>query len=152
MEVSALALEVGQAEVGHAMHELMADLFPICRSITGAGLRETLARIGKIVPLTLTEVPTGTQAFDWTVPREWNIRDAWVADAAGNRVVDFQASNLHVVNYSVPVRGRHTLDELRPHLHTLPDHPTWVPYRTSYYADELGLLPQPGQPRPAPRR
>ena len=110
-----------------------------CRSITGAGLRDTLDRIGKILPLQLSEVPTGTQAFDWTVPNEWNIRDAWVADARGERVIDFRASNLHVVNYSQPVRRRLSLDELRPHLHTLPDHPTWVPYRTSYYAETWGF-------------
>ena len=89
------------------MYELMADLYPLCRSITGAGLRDTLDRIGKIVPLQLSEVPTGT-AFDWTVPREWNIRDAWVANARGERVIDFRTSNLHVVNYSAPVRRRLT--------------------------------------------
>ena len=121
------------------MYEFMADVFPICRSITGAGLRETLDRIGKIVPLELTEVPTGTPVFDWIVPREWNIRDAWVADANGERVIDFQQSNLHVVNYSIPVRRRLSLEELRPHLHSLPDHPDWVPYRTSYYADNWGF-------------
>ena len=121
------------------MYELMADLFPLCRSITGAGLRDTLDRIGKILPLQLSEVPTGTQAFDWTVPKEWNIRDAWVANARGEKVIDFRTSNLHVVNYSAPVRRRLSLDELRPHLHTLPDHPTWVPYRTSYYAETWGF-------------
>ena len=121
------------------MYELMADLFPLCRSITGAGLRDTLDRIGKIVPLQLSEVPTGTQAFDWTVPKEWNVRDAWVANTRGEKVIDFRTSNLHVVNYSPPVRRRLSLDELRPHLHTLPDHPTWVPYRTSYYVETWGF-------------
>jgi aminopeptidase-like protein len=121
------------------MHDLMVELFPICRSITGAGLRETLHRIGKVVPLEFTEVPSGTPVFDWTVPREWNIHDAWVSDAAGRRVIDFQSSNLHVVNYSVPTSARLGLEELRSHLHTVPDHPAWVPYRTSYYADDWGF-------------
>jgi aminopeptidase-like protein len=121
------------------MLEFMADLFPICRSITGAGLRETLKRIADLIPLQLTEVPSGTQVFDWTIPREWNISDAWVADANGERVIDFRSSNLHVVNYSVPVARRLTLDDLRPHLHSIPEHPTWVPYRTSYYADDWGF-------------
>src|SRR6202162_752223 len=88
-------------ELGTSMYDFMADVFPICRSITGAGLRETLRRIGEIVPLQLTEVPSGTQVFDWTIPREWNVRDAWVADAHGERVIDFRRSNLPLVNYSV---------------------------------------------------
>jgi aminopeptidase-like protein len=127
------------AELGESMFDLMADVFPLCRSLTGHGLRETLAAIGKVAPLELTEIPTGTQVFDWTIPKEWNIRDAWVADTSGRRVIDFQSSNLHVVNYSVPVRQRLGLADLRPHLHTLPDHPSWVPYRTSYYAEEWGF-------------
>jgi aminopeptidase-like protein len=127
------------AGTGEELLAFARELFPICRSITGDGLRETLRRIGKVVPLELTEVPTGTPAFDWTVPREWNIRDAWVADDQGHRVIDFQQSNLHVVNYSVPVHERMTLADLRPRLHTIPDHPTWVPYRTSYYADNWGF-------------
>ena len=139
MDVSELARTADLPELGTAMFDLMGDLFPICRSITGAGLRDTLARIGKVVRLELTEVPSGTTAFDWTVPKEWNVRDAWVADSTGRRVIDFQQSNLHVVNYSGPVRRRLTLDELRPHLHTLPEHPSWVPYRTSYYADSWGF-------------
>jgi aminopeptidase-like protein len=139
MDVSGLARTADLPALGESMYELMTDLFPICRSITGAGLRDTLDRIGKIVPLQLTEVPTGTVAFDWTVPKEWNIRDAWVADDRGERVIDFRQSNLHVVSYSTPVRRRLTLDELRPHLHTMPDHPTWVPYRTSYYAESWGF-------------
>ncbi|HEY1280932.1 MAG TPA: DUF4910 domain-containing protein [Acidimicrobiales bacterium] len=139
MSVAGAAAAIDRTELERSMYELMVELFPICRSITGAGLRDTLARIGKLVPLELTEVPTGTPAFDWIVPREWNIRDAWVADASGQRVIDFLTSNLHVVNYSVPVRARLSLAELRPHLHTLLDHSTWVPYRTSYYADAWGF-------------
>jgi aminopeptidase-like protein len=139
MSVSELARSLEVPEVGTVAYDLMAELFPICRSITGPGLRETLERIGKVVPLETTEVPTGTAAYDWTVPPEWTIRDAWVADSTGRRVVDFGASNLHVVNYSAPVRTRLSLDELRPHLHTQPEHPSWVPYRTSYYAESWGF-------------
>ena len=139
MNPSELAAHGPSAEAGASMYGLMAELFPLCRSITGAGLRDTLDRIGQILPLQLSEVPTGSPAFDWTVPKEWNIRDAWVANARGERVIDFRASNLHVVNYSPPVRRRLSLDDLRPHLHTLPDHPTWVPYRTSYYAEDWGF-------------
>ena len=125
--------------VGQAMHAFCASLFPICRSITGKGARQTLAAVAEKLPLTLTEVPSGTPAFDWVIPREWNIRDAWVKNSQGEKVIDFARSNLHVVNYSVPVRGRATLDELRARLHTLPDHPDWVPYRTSYYKDDWGF-------------
>jgi aminopeptidase-like protein len=124
---------------GAAMHELIRDLFPICRSITGNGFRESLRRIGEIVPLTFTDVPTGTPVFDWTVPNEWNIRDAFIADRSGNRVIDFKQSNLHVVSYSTPVRARMSLSDLRPHLHTLPARPDAIPYRTSYYADDWGF-------------
>lgn len=121
------------------MYELIEELYPICRSITGNGLRETLDRIGRHVPLTIHEVPTGTQAFDWTVPREWNIEEAFIEDADGNRLIDFANHTLHVVSYSVPVDATLTWEELRPHLHTLPDHPDWIPYRTSYYKDNWGF-------------
>lgn len=126
-------------DLGGNLIGLIERLYPICRSITGDGLRETLAIIGEHIDLEIHEVPSGTKVLDWTVPPEWNIRDAYVADAAGNRVIDFRRSNLHVVNYSVPVRQRMTLDELRPHLHTLPDQPTLIPYRTSYYAEAWGF-------------
>jgi len=124
---------------GADMCRWIAELYPICRSITGDGVRETLRRLNDLVPLEIHEVPSGTPVFDWTVPREWNIRDAWVKDASGRRVIDFQHSNLHVVNYSIPVRCRMTLAELRPHLHSLPDHPSWIPYRTSYYNETWGF-------------
>ncbi len=124
---------------GAAMHALVRELYPICRSITGDGLRRTLARLGRDIPLVLHEVPTGTRVFDWTVPREWNIRDAYVKNAAGERVIDFRAHNLHVVNYSVPVHRKMTLAELRPHLHSLPDRPDLIPYRTSYYKESWGF-------------
>lgn len=124
---------------GAHMLRLIEELFPICRSITGNGVRETLARIQHEIPLRIEEVPSGTQVFDWTVPLEWNIRDAYIKDASGNRVVDFRASNLHVVSYSVPVRRRMTLSELLPHLHSLPDRPDWIPYRTTYYQENWGF-------------
>ena len=125
--------------VGADMHRLVAELYPICRSITGDGLRETLRLIGRDAPLQVTEVPSGTEVLDWTVPREWNVRDAYVADAGGSRVIDFHRSNLHLVNYSLPIRRRMSLAELRPHLHTLPAHPDWIPYRTSYYEEAWGF-------------
>jgi aminopeptidase-like protein len=121
------------------MHSFASELYPICRSITGNGLRETLRRIGERIPLQIQEVASGTQAFDWTVPREWNIRDAYVKNSRGDRVIDFRASNLHVVNYSVPTQMKLSLRELKEHLHTLPDHPDWIPYRTSYYREEWGF-------------
>jgi aminopeptidase-like protein len=128
---------------GQAMMRLIAELYPICRSITGDGLRETLRLLQREIPLEIREVPTGTQVFDWTVPKEWNIRDAYVKNAKGERVIDFQKSNLQVVNYSVPVRQRMRLTELREHLFTLPPHPDWIPYRTSYYKESWGFcLPE----------
>lgn len=124
---------------GADLHALVRELYPICRSITGPGTRATLQAIGRVVPLTLIEVPTGTKVFDWEVPREWTIRDAWIANAAGERVVSFAAQNLHVVNYSGPVHATMSLAQLRPHLHSLPEHPQWIPYRTSYYRDSWGF-------------
>ena len=125
--------------LGAWMHGLVAELYPICRSITGEGLRRTLDILRRETGLKMESVPTGTAILDWTVPREWNIRDAWIANGRGERVVDFRKSNLHVVNYSVPVRARMTLGELRPKLHSLPDRPDWIPYRTSYYAEDWGF-------------
>lgn len=121
------------------MHEFMKELYPFCRSITGDGLRTTLRCIQKRIPLTLYEVPTGTPVFDWDIPKEWNIRDAYIKDSSGKRVVDFQRSNLHVVSYSVPVHRKMSLDELKPHLFSMPDHPDWIPYRTSYYRESWGF-------------
>jgi aminopeptidase-like protein len=125
--------------IGESMYSMIAELFPICRSITGNGLRETLRAIQAQIPLELFEVPTGTQVFDWTVPKEWNILDAYVKNSVGERVIDFRKSNLHVVNYSVPVRQFMPLAELKQHLFTLPNQPDWVPYRTSYYKETWGF-------------
>ncbi|MGC9405568.1 DUF4910 domain-containing protein [Streptomyces sp. DZ1-3] len=124
---------------GERMHALVERLYPLCRSITGDGVRDTLAIVDEYVPLRVHEVPTGTRVLDWTVPQEWNVRDAYIADADGRRVVDFAASSLHVLGYSVPVSATMTLAELRPHLHTLPDRPAWVPYRTTYYERAWGF-------------
>jgi aminopeptidase-like protein len=125
---------------GEELYKLVAELYPICRSITGNGVRRTLETVDReLGGLEVSEVPTGTQVLDWTVPREWNVRDAWVANAAGERVIDFQASNLHLLGYSVPVRATMPLAELKRHLFTLPDHPDWVPWRTSYYAERWGF-------------
>ena len=124
---------------GEELHALVERLYPICRSITGDGTRQTLDIIGEHIALDRHEVPTGTQVLDWTIPLEWNIRDAYIASPDGRRVVDFQESNLHVVGYSVPVSERMPLAELRKHLHTLPDQPSWVPYRTSYYTPTWGF-------------
>ncbi|MFE5506131.1 DUF4910 domain-containing protein [Amycolatopsis japonica] len=126
-------------DTGADLRKLVERLYPLCRSITGDGVRATLEILGEYIPLDVHEVPTGTQVLDWTVPREWNIRDAYVKDPSGRKVVDFQASNLHVVGYSVPVDEKMPLAELREHLHTLPDRPSWVPYRTSYYSPAWGF-------------
>ncbi len=125
--------------LGEELHRFAQELFPICRSITGEGLRQTLAMIQSRIPIQTTEVPTGTRVFDWTVPKEWNIRDAFIKTAGGKRVVDFQKCNLHVVNYSAPVHATMSLRELRPHLSSIPDHPDWIPYRTSYYKEDWGF-------------
>lgn len=127
------------AVVGDQMHALAARLYPICRSLTGDGVRKTLGVIGEMIPLAVREVPSGTQVFDWLVPREWNIRDAYIATSRGERVVDFRSHNLHIVQYSTPVRARMTLDELRPRLHSLPDRPDAIPYRTSYHHETWGF-------------
>jgi aminopeptidase-like protein len=128
-----------QNDLGREMYQLIAELYPICRSITGNGVRETLRIIGNHLPLRIEQVPTGTQVFDWTVPKEWNIKDAYIKNSRGDRLIDFQTSNLHVVNYSIPVKKRMSLAELRPHLFTLPNHPDWIPYRTSYYNENWGF-------------
>jgi len=124
--------------LGSDMHALVRRLYPLCRSITGDGVRDTLKIVGEHLDLLWHEVPTGAQVLDWTVPQEWNIRDAYIA-RDGERVVDFQELNLHVVGYSVPVHRTMPLSELRSHLHTLPNQPDLVPYRTSYYAPTWGF-------------
>jgi aminopeptidase-like protein len=125
--------------IGSEAYELMGRLFPLCRSLTGSGVRATFDVLDEYVPLERTEIASGTQVFDWTVPDEWNIRDAYIATPDGHRVVDFRRSSLHVVSYSEPVRARMSLEALRERLHTLPDQPDVVPYRTSYYSRTWGF-------------
>ena len=132
-------MNVASRVAGERMHGLVRDLFPICRSITGEGLRQTLKEIGKHIPLTLHEVPTGTPVLDWNVPQEWNIRAARIETLGGETVVDFADCNLHVVGYSVPVDKIVSREELAAHVHTLPDQPDLIPYRTAYYAGIWGF-------------
>lgn len=129
-----------EKSVGVKMYELAEELFPICRSITGEGIRYTLNRLKKEVPqIVLHEIPTGTKVFDWVVPKEWEISEAYIEDMKGNRIVDFQKNNLHVVGYSIPIDAIISGDELQAHLYSLPEHPDWIPYVTSYYKERWGF-------------
>ncbi len=129
-----------RAALGSEMMTLIEELYPICRSITGAGVRKTLGILNRHLPLEITEVRSGTEVLDWTVPEEWNIKDAWIKDGTGKRVVDFNASNLHVLNYSTPVEAQKISREaLDAHLFSIPEHPDWIPYRTSYYKPAWGF-------------
>jgi aminopeptidase-like protein len=127
------------ARIGEELHRFAAELYPICRSITGNGIRQTLSMIGERIPVKTFEVPSGTAVFDWTVPKEWNIRDGYIKAPDGNKVVDFRKCNLHVLNYSAPIRATIPLSELKPHLFTIPQNPDWIPYRTSYYKEDWGF-------------
>lgn len=121
------------------MRATLDAAFPIHRSMTGDGVRATLRLVGATLPIEVHEVPSGTPVLDWTVPKEWSVRDAYVADTAGRRVIDLQASNLHLLSYSLPVRKRVSLDELQEHLFSLPGQPDLVPYRTAYYGETWGF-------------
>jgi aminopeptidase-like protein len=134
--MSCLSPELLALDIGDEIFALAAKIFPICRSITGDGVRQTLRELKAHIPLEVYEVPTGTAVFDWTIPKEWNIRDAYIKNEKGEKIADFAQSNLHVMSYSVPVRRRISLSELKTHLHTLPDQPELIPYRTSYYAED----------------
>ncbi|MFY4729204.1 DUF4910 domain-containing protein [Nitrospira sp. BLG_2] len=127
------------SRLGVGMHDLIRELYPICRSITGEGVRATLRTLQTRIPLVIHEVPSGTRVFDWSVPLEWNITDAFIKNRHGKRIVDFHASNLHVMSYSAPVRTTMRLADLRPHLFTSAEHPEWIPYRTSYYKENWGF-------------
>ncbi|MDX3924415.1 MAG: DUF4910 domain-containing protein [Shinella sp.] len=137
--ITALPAERVEEDIGERIYALAARLFPICRSITGNGVRESLSILAEHIELDRFEVPSGTRAFDWTVPDEWNIRDAFISDMRGRKVVDLADSSLHVMSYSVPVRRIMPLSELKKHIHTLPHQPEAIPYRTCYYGEEWGF-------------
>lgn len=130
-------LEISQT--GQEMYGLTCELYPICRSITGNGVRKTLNLLKRHIDLEIHEIPSGTEVFDWTVPKEWNIREAYVKNSKNEKVIDFNDSTLHVVSYSIPLRKRMSLAELQEHLFSLPDQPDWIPYRTSYYKETWGF-------------
>jgi aminopeptidase-like protein len=138
-DIRQLIDELEPQAVGLAMHAVVRELFPICRSITGEGLRRSLRVLQRVAPLALREVPTGTRVFDWVVPREWNLTAARLVGPDGDVIVDADRLNLHVLNYSVPFRGKVRLEELERHLYSLPEQPSHVPYRTSYYKEDWGF-------------
>ncbi|SJM90439.1 conserved hypothetical protein [Crenothrix polyspora] len=130
---------VDTGKSGAEIYALITELFPICRSITGDGFRQTMKMLQQHIPLEIHEVPSGTKVFDWVVPKEWNIKDAYVKNTQGEKVIDFQKSNLHILNYSLPVNKVVPLQELKEHLFILPDHPDWIPYKTAYYKENWGF-------------
>lgn len=139
MRIEELRRTFDRDAAGTAMYELIRALYPLGRSLTGDGVRETLARLRRSIPLAIHEIPTGTKVFDWTIPREWNVREAYIRTPDGRRIADFARSNLHLVGYSVPVRGHMPLADLEPHLFAGSGNPEWIPYRTSYYEDAWGF-------------
>jgi aminopeptidase-like protein len=130
---------INKKEVGKEITDLVQKLYPICRSITGNGVRETLSIISEHIPLQISEVASGTQVNDWEVPNEWNIKDAWIKNSKGEKIISFKDSNLHVLNYTSPINKEISLDELKEHVFTLPDQPDLIPYRTSYYNSNWGF-------------
>jgi aminopeptidase-like protein len=125
---------------GKEMYDLAVRLFPICRSITGDGFRQSLGIIREHVPeMQVFEVPSGTEVFDWTVPKEWNIRGGWIRRKDGETVIDFRDSNLHVLGYSVPIHQMVSREELLEHVYTQSEQPDWIPYVTSYYKERWGF-------------
>lgn len=130
---------INKKESGDDLYNLICRLYPICRSITGDGVRESLRIIREYIPLHIKEVASGTKVFDWTIPEEWNIRDAYIKNSDGEKIIDFKKLNLHVLNYSIPVDDTISLDELKAHLHSIPENPEWVPYRTSYHNKNWGF-------------
>ncbi len=128
-----------KSEIGNEIYSLIEQLFPICRSITGDGVRQTLEIISQKIPLKIYNVPTGEKVFDWNIPEEWNIKDAYIINPKGEKIIDFNKSNLHVVSYSQPINKQLSFEELKNHIHTIPDKPDWIPYKTSYYKKDWGF-------------
>ena len=143
LDLEDLCSALGVETPGAHLHDWVRELYPICRSTTGPGVRETLAiiarHLGPELPLEVTEVPSGTRVLDWEIPKEWTLHEAWIADPSGRRIVDFRDSNLHVVGHSTPIKARLPLAELRPRLHSIPAHPDWIPYRSSVYREDWGF-------------
>ncbi|NOX48757.1 MAG: DUF4910 domain-containing protein [Chlorobi bacterium] len=139
MDYSFLGNIINREVSGNKMYGLIERLYPICRSITGNGVRETLSIVSEIIPLEIIEVKSGEKALDWEIPLEWNITDAYVLDEKGDKVIDFKESNLHVLNYSVPIDKDVSLEELKEHVFTIPERPDWIPYRTSYHNKNWGF-------------
>jgi len=134
-----LSEQLDLKSLGHELYAIVQDLYPLCRSITGEGLRDTLRAVDRVAGVEIHEVPSGTRAFDWTVPKEWNIKAAYIADVQGRKIIDFKNSNLHVVGYSTPIRKRVARAELLQHVYTHPGNPDWIPYRNSYYKETWGF-------------
>lgn len=133
-------IETSQSDkTGRQLYHLIERLYPLCRSLTGDGVRETLAIVSEHIQLKISEIPSGTKVYDWEIPPEWNIKDAWIKNSKGEKIIDYKKLNLHVLNYSVPVSKSVGLDELKNHLFTLPDQPDKVPYKTSYYTRNWGF-------------
>jgi aminopeptidase-like protein len=139
MESIEFSQKLNLNNVGEILYHLIKDLYPIGRSLTGHGNRETLNILKQHIPMEVHEVKSGTQVFDWTIPKEWNINAAYIKDSGGNLVVNLQNSNLHVVGYSIPINKTIPFEELKEHLFTLPKNPSWIPYRTSYYQESWGF-------------
>jgi len=129
----------GNSELALKLEHYFDRLWPICRSITGNGLRTSIDILGEILPLVKYEIPSGTQVFDWTIPKEWNIENAYIVCPDGKRIAAFSENNLHVVNYSIPVNKTISWEELQPHLHHMPEMPDAIPYITSYYKENWGF-------------
>ena len=126
--------------IGSQIHDLAKQLWPINRSITGDGVRQTLAIIKEQIPeLEIVDVPSGTKVFDWTIPKEWHVKDAYIVAPSGKKICEFKKNNLHLVGYSTPISSKLTLSELQDHLYSLPNQPTAIPYITSYYKERWGF-------------
>ena len=126
--------------IGDEIYQFAKELWPLNRSITGNGLRETLQKVSKhLSKFEIKSVPSGTKVFDWTVPKEWDVKEAYIITPSGMKICDFSENNLHLVGYSIPFEGEISFEELKTHLHTLPDQPNAIPYVTSYYEERWGF-------------